>query len=1092
MKKIITSNEYSGFYSNREEAINARKNSDQTNPRYKNFKQSIFHAGDEEQFQRYRNATNGEIGIVNISLSNNIFREFTPFIWSKYKKPTPGTCTNTFRYMFDKFKKGIFIKIKNNQLDVFLPFSKHNFVNEWSHMIEIDPKYRSMEQFFSSIAKTENRKFNPKRVNRYINNWYGNNALVRYEYPIHEGDSNVNIIRNQFIELCKERQVPDIEFFVNRRDFPLLTRNGCEPYNHIWNSKSKPLVSHNYDTYLPILSMCTSSRYADLLMPTWEDWARVQSKDNKFFKSSATQSYCTQTFSRVWSSKTPTAVFRGSSTGCGTDICNNKRLKLAYISKNTKPDKYDVPYIDAGITKWNVRPRKLEGNRYLESIDIARTGLNLVSKLSYHQQSQYKYIINVEGHVSAFRLSMELGMGSVVLIVESEWKLWYHDLLQPYVHYVPVKADLSNIISQIEWCRNNDDKCEEIARNALSFHNTYLSRSSILDYIQNLLIKLKPEMGVYMYNEITPLEIQLEHQLRYITNNLFHPPVNNNNSLSEFPDVKVNEGLLQGIQWIIHMLINTNKLELKNGVPIFKNKLGSVNKYTINDIDFAIKSTSDIKKSKEHIHETFVGTQCTNHLRSQIPNFVYIYAFYKEDDNSVHNVITEYVQGITLFEYIRSEEFTFQGYLNILIQISLAIKVAQNQYGFVHYDLTPWNVIIQPQKNYVTIDYVLSLSNIIRVTTKQVAIIIDYGKSHIIKDDIHYGFVRLYHMSTIQDIISILVTSLSQVLVSKKVPLRDMLTLANFVSNTAYRRSKFRNYQELNQFLRASRKYCDMLSGKCELESLTPIDFIKYIKDSFSHIPQCWKQTNHYSLYTPLSNAKQVFEYSLRTSYYDRLQTYIDIFDNLCNCDLPTSTNRFNTLYIAQKIYYGATTLKNEMESFVISNQQTFDFKYVNNTIDRILNMYIVILDDLPKHPVLYSLCKNNILQQATYDSDTFLHPHIIKTQIEELIQYEKYDNLIEYKNIVETVLLNHDLPFSLGSEDKKYYTDNFRTLLDINPVVMINNIANLHSLIKTSTKLYTLNLRILNEKIQYSESDTYYADQYKNIYKEILNKQYN
>ncbi len=85
-----------------------------------------------------------------------------------------------------------------------------------------------------------------------------------------------------FDELCATREVPDIELFINRRDFPLLTKNGTEPYynifgkDHSLDSKSLKLISEGM---CPILSMCTSDMYADIVIPTHEDWARVASTE---------------------------------------------------------------------------------------------------------------------------------------------------------------------------------------------------------------------------------------------------------------------------------------------------------------------------------------------------------------------------------------------------------------------------------------------------------------------------------------------------------------------------------------------------------------------------------------------------------------------------------------------------------------------------------------------------------------------------------------------------------------------------------------------------------------------------------------------
>ena len=190
-----------------------------------------------------------------------------------------------------------------------------------------------MEGFYS---------FKEGSVNQNIDEWYANNCLVRSEYPLQEGDSNVGNVRNMLEELCDKRTVPDIEFFINRRDFPILTRDGTEAYNHIWGTKDLPLVSHAYEQYLPIFSMSNSDRYADILSPTWDDWARIQSASGKYFPGSQ-QDY-SGNFSTKWADKKPTAVFRGASTGCGVDEDTNPRLKLAGMSTIKHADDEGIPY----------------------------------------------------------------------------------------------------------------------------------------------------------------------------------------------------------------------------------------------------------------------------------------------------------------------------------------------------------------------------------------------------------------------------------------------------------------------------------------------------------------------------------------------------------------------------------------------------------------------------------------------------------------------------------------------------------------------------------------------------------------------------
>ena len=42
-----------------------------------------------------------------------------------------------------------------------------------------------------------------------------------------------------------------------------------------------------------------------------------------------------------------------------------------------------------------------------------------------------------------------------------DFKTSSETLLQPWVHYIPVKADLSDLVERIHWARDNDDKAKK-------------------------------------------------------------------------------------------------------------------------------------------------------------------------------------------------------------------------------------------------------------------------------------------------------------------------------------------------------------------------------------------------------------------------------------------------------------------------------------------------------------------------------------------------------------------------------------------------------------------------------------------------------
>ena len=69
----------------------------------------------------------------------------------------------------------------------------------------------------------------------------------------------------------------------------------------------------------------------------------------------------------------------------------------------------------------------------------------------------YKYLITIDGDSASLgRHSLILLSNSVPLVVETNFKPLYQSDWIPFVHYVPVKNDLSDLIQKIEWLRIND------------------------------------------------------------------------------------------------------------------------------------------------------------------------------------------------------------------------------------------------------------------------------------------------------------------------------------------------------------------------------------------------------------------------------------------------------------------------------------------------------------------------------------------------------------------------------------------------------------------------------------------------------------
>jgi hypothetical protein len=89
------------------------------------------------------------------------------------------------------------------------------------------------------------------------------------------------------------------------------------------------------------------------------------------------------------------------------------------------------------------------------------------NSMTQNEQLKYKYLICIEGNDVGTSLKWQLSSNSVVIMAKPTIEGWLMEgALEPYVHYVPIKDDLTDLDYIVNWCRNNDDKCKEISANA--------------------------------------------------------------------------------------------------------------------------------------------------------------------------------------------------------------------------------------------------------------------------------------------------------------------------------------------------------------------------------------------------------------------------------------------------------------------------------------------------------------------------------------------------------------------------------------------------------------------------------------------------
>ncbi len=566
-----------------------------TNPRVK-FDHLYFHAGDWSDIEKYgllhlRIEELGKNNLKMLNLDHDIYNNYN------YE-----SIYNTFNYLFYYMKKGIYVSIRNNKLK-FLPFSNANYRNPNFARLYLDDEDKKLlnelkrevqerrgknKEKIKSLYERLNKKLNEfekktsqkREFEKDRQRWISNNCNIRnFGQGNVEGDINHNIYRDLLEETCKHIKVNDCDFFMNVRDFPLLHKKYLEPYDELFDDvHERAYIPRIYQTNMcPILSNSKNENYADLMMVNADDWSRVSNKYYMNWKDGCNKK--TEIFMKMkLKDKINKVIFRGSATGCGQKIETNMRLKAAELGEKY-PEIFDI-----GITDWNARPKKSKNNP-VNIIDSTKFSFSVKSKIVDEEKFRYKYILHIDGHVSAYRLGGELNSGSVILKVESKNIQWISYLLEPYKHYVPIKEDLSDLLEKYEWCETNEKECEKIIINAKLVYKKYLSKEGILSYTGSLINNLSSlrSKDDFLRKEISEKSIAII--------SIFRDDKNNSRENQRLNFIEIMNGLFKGYNYKIYIIEQSddrNKFnigKLKNIGFEIANKEKKYDHYIFTDID---------------------------------------------------------------------------------------------------------------------------------------------------------------------------------------------------------------------------------------------------------------------------------------------------------------------------------------------------------------------------------------------------------------------------------------------------------------------------------------------------------------------------
>ena len=184
-----------------------------------------------------------------------------------------------------------------------------------------------------------------------------------------------------------------------------------------------------------------------------------------------------------WKEKIEKAYWRGTPSDGVYSTENWTRLprgKLVYLSHFIAPDDVDATFCLSAGALGCIR----DCDRFLQSVPIDSFPLMC-------DVTQYKYHINIDGATCVYpTFQWKLLSGGLTFKIQREDEIqWFYPGLKPYVHYIPVQGDLSDLIEKIHWAKTHDEEAKEIAENARQFALNNLMPEHILYYCYKVLLK---------------------------------------------------------------------------------------------------------------------------------------------------------------------------------------------------------------------------------------------------------------------------------------------------------------------------------------------------------------------------------------------------------------------------------------------------------------------------------------------------------------------------------------------------------------------------------------------------------------------------
>ncbi len=430
--------------------------------------------------------------------SQKIFEELIEDKMTKYEninnkqtnrlEYTKKDLEKTLKFIFDTYRDILYLRIRQNHIEFAFHLYNSDFTSDWYKYVKF-PNNMNVYQFMKKKQKNLPSKMGQKILSP--NKWTANNCVVSFEDWSSAGNPTeyVKGIYEMFIRMVeKYKKVPDCDILINRKDFQYLhIQKDRYAYTHVYPENVK--IPNNISKFWFICSQSTSKNNLDIPIPSSDEFKESLKKENL-----KNQNFNNKKFE----AKEDKLFFRGGTTGCGLNENTNPRLRLYMISDILNKEGND--FFDVGLAMFT---KKIKVNDFMVGyIDQNKYKYLMKDFVDMSTWGKYKYFLNIEGNVAAYRLPLLFTYGGIVVQAESDFYMWFEPLLEDGKDYIILKKEVymnpgdsieesarkvNEFFTKFDKIKNKDKKkLEKIAENGLKFYKKYLIKDSILDYCYTL------------------------------------------------------------------------------------------------------------------------------------------------------------------------------------------------------------------------------------------------------------------------------------------------------------------------------------------------------------------------------------------------------------------------------------------------------------------------------------------------------------------------------------------------------------------------------------------------------------------------------